>query len=475
MTRLARATVVLTALASLAAPADHPAAQPLPGGGDPLPKTPIPYATAAPILERLQASLPADLAAVPPEARASEWPAWVARRDAEIRARLRRGDEDSVVNLLLFGTSFTTLPRALNDSSRIGGRERAASIVRGRTADLLAAAASPGSNERLAFVRQVLAREKIDPATPAGRERGSAFLAGLMARVTGEAGGYARTVQTARAEGRPELAVRSSLYRARGLSSDTSIRPDFAIDQALESIAGKRLIAAGSVRRVAVIGPGLDFTDKAEGHDFYPQQITQPFALIGSLLQLGLAPAGALRLTTLDINPRVNLHLDAARQRAAAGEGYEVVLPRERDGRWQRGFLGFWQGFGRSIGEDTGTSARPANAGDVEVRKVRIAPAIVQTIVPRDLDIVVERLGPLADDDRFDLVVATNVLVYYDVFEQSLALANIAAMLRPGGFLLSNNVLVELPATPIGSIGSTAVKYSDGLDDTDEVIWYQRR
>ena len=44
-----------------------------------------------------------------------------------------------------------------------------------------------------------------------------------------------------------------------------------------------RLIEAGSVDRVGVIGPGLDFTDKAEGYDFYPPQITQPFSVIDSL------------------------------------------------------------------------------------------------------------------------------------------------------------------------------------------------
>jgi hypothetical protein len=39
------------------------------------------------------------------------WPAWVAQRDADIRARVAEGDEDSVVNLLLYGTSFTRRPR----------------------------------------------------------------------------------------------------------------------------------------------------------------------------------------------------------------------------------------------------------------------------------------------------------------------------------------------------------------------------
>ena len=50
------------------------------------------------------------------------------------------------------------------------------------------------------------------------------------------------------------------------------------------------------------------------------------------------------------------------------------------------------------------------------------------------LDIVTERLqGPL-----FDLVIATNILPYFDDAELALAISNIASMLSPGGVLLHN-------------------------------------
>ena len=75
----------------------------------------------------------------------------------------------------------------------------------------------------------------------------------------------------------------STLLRNRGLSSDTSIFAAFAIDAALKDIAAMGTIRAGSVRRIAVIGPGLDFTDKQEGYDFYPLQTIQPFAVVDSL------------------------------------------------------------------------------------------------------------------------------------------------------------------------------------------------
>jgi len=398
----------------------------------------------------------------------------VSRRNLEIRARLERGDEDSIINLLLFGTTFTKRPRALNDSAKIGGPQRAAEIVRGRIADLVAGIVSPGSNERLLFAREVVERRGMDPTTPSGKEQARIYLLGLMTRVAGEVDGYVRAIQSVRStRGGAEFAVRSSLYRTRGLSSDTSIRPDFAIDQALEAIRSMGMLDAGSVRRVGVIGPGLDFTDKAEGHDFYPQQTTQPFSVINSLLRLRLAKAGDLRLTTFDLSPRVNLHLQAARRRASAGGAYVVVLPRDRDGRWQPDLSRFWKAFGGSIGEETTAAQSPPRG--VDVRVVRVRPDVVSSIEVRDLNVVLERLAPLADEERFDLIIATNILVYYDVFEQSLALANVASMLRPGGFLLSNNVLVELPTTPLHAIGHSRATYSDRPDDSDDIVWYRRQ
>ena len=72
----------------------------------------------------------------------------------------------------------------------------------------------------------------------------------------------------------------------------------------------------GSVRRVAVVGPGLDFTDKLEGYDFYPEQTFQPFAVIDSLLRLDLGDPEQLQVTAFDLSPRVLRHLEAARMRA---------------------------------------------------------------------------------------------------------------------------------------------------------------
>ena len=74
---------------------------------------------------------------------------------------------------------------------------------------------------------------------------------------------------------------------------------------------------------------------------------------------------------------------------------------------------------------------------------MRIRPEIVRACEPLYLDIVVERLNVPAAE-RFDLIVGTNIFIYYDSFQQSLALENAGAMLKPGGLLLTNDSLPEV-------------------------------
>jgi len=98
---------------------------------------------------------------------------------------------------------------------------------------------------------------------------------------------------------------------------------------------------------------------------------------------------------------------------------------------------------------------------------------VVLAIGARDLNIVLERPS-LKDDERFDLVVATNVLVYYDAFEQSLALQNISRMLRPGGFFLTNYA-VSRPAPLEAAAGPITTTYWDRQRNFDTLFWYQRK
>jgi len=335
----------------------------------------------------------------------------------------------------------------------------------------MAALASPAGNERMQFARRVIERNGMTPATAEGTRRVRAYLHDRAAVV-----GSAVHASTLLDPDAP-LVDQVTIFRDRGLSSDTSILIDFGIEQALDAVKSEGLLKPAAVRRVAIVGPGLDFTDKQEGHDFYPQQTIQPFAVIDSLMRLGLAASAGVQVTAFDLSPRVIQHVESARARARAGQSYTLVLPREPDRMWSAELTKYWQRFGDRIGRDTKPSAPPPSAGPLDVRAVALPPPVVLSVTPRDLNVVVQRLEPLPAAQQFDLVLATNILLYYDVFEQSLAVANVARMLRPGGIFLTNDRLFELPASPLQPAGSSNVVYLEQPGTAvkgDRIAAYQR-
>lgn len=226
------------------------------------------------------------------------------------------------------------------------------------------------------------------------------------------------------------------------------------------------------IRRVAIIGPGLDFTDKQEGYDFYPQQTIQPFAVMDSLVRLGLARANELSVTTLDVSARVNDHVERGVRRARLGSPYVIHLPVAADVSWTPEFLGYWRSFGDRIGNETASMPVPRTVGPLKIRAIGVRPSVVERITARDVNITAQHLA-LAGQEPFDLIIATNVFVYYDRLQQGLGMISVANMLRPGGVLLSNNALVEVPATGLTSIGYSKTLYSDREEDGDLIIWYQ--
>ncbi len=455
----------------------------------------ISYQQAQPILEALSENLwPAELKNRNPAEMAARWPAWVTRHDQETRARLLRGDEDTLVNFLVLGTSFTRQPpltarqfdslpgcRAPSSPPASDDRPECAVFVN-RVDDLLRGLAKPGNNERLLFLSHLAETKGYHPRTAYGvhpdlaeQRRLRTFVLTNVTRVGNEHEQLQAEYEQARQrDDHPEnVAAVSTLYRSRGLSLDTSLLPNLALEESLQTMKKRGLIAAGSVRHAAVIGPGLDFTDKSDGYDFYPQQTLQCFALVDTLFRLGLARRGDLEVTTFDISPRVNDHLRRARRRARLGQAYVLQLPRPAQASWKQATLDYWQRFGDQIGTPTVPIRPPALAGSVETRAVGIRPSIVSLVTPVDIDIVTQHLD-LPLDKGFDLIIATNVFCYFDSFEQLLAVANLQSMLRPGGLLLSNNTLPLLPSSPMRSVDSVSISYSDRPNDGDVIVWYQR-
>src|SRR5205085_11608855 len=111
-------------------------------------------------------------------------------------------------------------------------------MVKARTADMVQGIAAPGTNERLLFARHVAETKGYDTRTDAARERLKQYLLDSLSRVLSEQASYAKMIESARMLGDPseEFAERSRLFRNRGLSSDTSLMPNFAIERALAAL-----------------------------------------------------------------------------------------------------------------------------------------------------------------------------------------------------------------------------------------------
>jgi hypothetical protein len=434
------------------------------------------FADVKPILDSQRDQLPGELRS-PTEA---AWIAWVRRQDASIRARLQQGELDSMVNLLLYGTSFTSQPRISMDGEGIAQASKSG-VLRVRVDDLVEGLRNPGDNERLIFLQRLLQRQGIDPSASDGPKETGVFIYKNLLRVVQERKALAVRAADAKAVSTPDdpssLLDRSSLFRDRGVSLDTSIFPDFSIEQALRDLKQRGVLREGQVARVAVIGPGLDFIDKTEAsaYDYYPQQTLQPFALYDSLVRLGLAKANALSMSIFDISSPVIQHIRRARERAGKGIGYDIQLPRDVAHPWPPALIGYWNSLGDQVGTSTAPIAPPRLFQGLETRAVRVRPDAVLACEPVDLNIVLERLN-LAQADRFDLMVGTNIFVYYDSFEQSLALANAGAMLKPGGLLLTNDRLPEVPGGSMRLAGITVVPFdSHGASVREAVGWYRKQ
>ena len=398
----------------------------------------------------------------------AEWLAWLQKSDAAVRRRLDAGEEDSVTNLLRFGVTFTKEYRIDDEYLvRYGESSLVNSFAEKRADDLIRGLASPTASQGFREIRSFLEKKGFALNSAAGRKKLKVYLLANLSRMRHD---FLQAHEQASVN-------RNQMFQRRGISLDTNLWPDYDLHRHLQSMLDKGLLKPGSVRRVAIVGPGLDFVNKQDGLDFYPPQTTQPFALLDSLLQLGLAAPGSIELSTLDISSRVNLHVEQAKKDAQLGRAYTVQLPWYVEGRWtnefRASFRQYWQGLGAKIGKAAPPIPVPAaNAGYV-TRAIKVRPEVVKSVMPVDMNIVYQRLA-LAPDERFDLIIGTNIFIYYGGFEQSLARANIAAMLKPGGYLLSSDRLQDTVPGQLEEILVTSIPMTTAPVITDHIYCYRR-
>jgi len=407
--------------------------------------------SAQPVLKGMRDALPPDLKAAGP-LDATKWLAWVQRRDREVRNRLIRGEEDTLVNLLRFGVTFTKEYRIDDEFLvRYGQSSLVNSFAENRANDLIRAWRDPNPSTGLIEMRIFVEKHGHSLRTARERIETKKYLLDSLARLRDEFLKY---------KSQPKDERRFQLFQDRGISLDTNLWPDYLMDTAFRSMLEKEMLKPGGVRRIAIVGPGLDFANKEAGNDFYPPQTIQPFAVLDTIIRLGIANASTVELDTLDISENVNVHVARIRRAAEQGRSYILQLPwnteRPMSEEYRAHFVEYWQKLGQKIGQPVAPIPVPEGAASTRTRAVKVRPDIVMRVIPLDVNAVYQRLSWPADR-AYDLVIGTNISLYYGAFEQSLARANVSAMLRPGGFLISSDKLPDIVPSDLKDVSEVSV------------------
>jgi hypothetical protein len=263
----------------------------------------------------------------------------------------------------------------------------------------------------------------------------------------------------------------AELYRARGLSTDTAVEAGYVVYNGLGVL--KSLDPGKQIRRVLIVGPGLDLAPRTSLLEAGPPESYQPWAVIDALVSLGLSRLTDLTVVGADINPRVVDHLRRSR---SAPPSLTLVsgIAETPAVQFSQDYRDYFAQLGRSIGE----TERAANAPPGHLSKtVRVRPEAARTLDAEPLDIVTARLN----EPAFDLIIATNILPYFDDTQLALAMTNIAGMLAPGGVFLHNEarpVLGELSdalGLPYQQSRQGIIASVRGAPALSDTVWLHRK
>lgn len=334
---------------------------------------------------QVRQTVPADL---PPELRTVD----LAAVRAESTRRVESGERDHMVFYALQSSRFTALPRI---EPAVSARDfvQQGAIPRDAAARLVAfLTAEPRESRHVYFRTLVTADEQLLEAYRSAMR----FL-------------YEKEWESRPKSGGERRDFIAGLYQKRAHSTDSAAAANYAIHSGLSTLAGAR------IRRVLVIGPGMDIAPRTALDDSDPPQSLQPYLVADTLLRLGLAQAGDLRVDCADINPRVLRHL---REFPQSGRRLRVKAARGDD-EWNE----FFDTAGSRIG-------KRLPDGWIEVSREAAA-----AVAPLEMNILTDR----SERPAYDLAIATNVLLYFNGPELGLAFANTAAGLVPGGHFLHND------------------------------------
>src|SRR5262249_30464069 len=167
--------------------------------------------------------------------------------------------------------------------------------------------------------------------------------------------------------------------------------------------------------------------------DAVDPQSYQPLAVADALLALSLASDANLRVHSVDVDPRVVRAIDAS---ASTPLTLHLLtgMRETTDPPVRPEYREYMRGSGRAIGAAT-TPPRGVLSDPRYQHSTAVRAPVARALSVDTLNSVTDRL---VGEPPFDVAIATNVLTYFDDPQLALALANISATLRPGGYLIHN-------------------------------------
>ena len=421
---------------------------------------------------------------------AERFPSWVKETRAANEVRLRDGNYDHLIHYALQSAKVTTLPPiepALSAKAFVESKSK--QIPDDARARLIAFAAALSKNSknsknaqsaegdaRIAHFRGIvgdLRGRALETRLMREYERAMRFL-------------YEKEFVAGRATTSDSAAAVAALYQTRGHSSDTEIEAGYAVYAALATL--KQLAPGRMISRVLIVGPGLDLAPRTALLEEADPQSYQPFAVLDALRALRMtgdsgnsassSGNGGVRIDAVDLNP----HVASAIERAVRAPNLTLhvtsgIADTGRT-RFTDDYRTYLTNFGRAISIAPQDQQPPLPVTRGHVRKtIAIAPDVLSAIHASRLDIVTERIA----DGGYDLVIVTNVFPYLSDPELIIAIANIAAVLAPGGALIHNEPRPLLQSTA-ASIGLPAVHARSvliatvpGGNDLYDAIWIHQK
>jgi hypothetical protein len=344
------------------------------------------------------------------------FPSFLAKIEAETDERERAGESDHLVFFVLQSRVFTKLPPiepAISAKAYITQEQ----VPRDAAQRMKAFLQSEPQGERMEYARSLI--------TP---RDGPTFLEAE----------YRRAMVSLY---RKEFEQAPDFYQTRGHSTDTDVSANYAVWNALKVL---HFIRPGlSIDEVLVVGPGLDYAPRTGLDERYPPQSYQPFAIADAVRGLGLGPGP--QIDCLDINARV-LRFFSDFKRRPHPQLHLSTTPGVPE------YEAYFRQLGQSIGQvRQGKLTKTIELGPEVVSHVR---AYRGNIVTRE------------PERKYGLVVATNVLIYYNDLQLMLSLANMSAALDPGGLLIINELrpVIDRYSVLVGlaPVQARTLKVADG-------------